>query len=174
GNRNGRCESRVAHGEDFGQNVPLLFPRDNVKPHAENVGVLAVMFLGRRVSDQTIPFIPAQLANGIHGARLCLTIPSRTNRIPEGELQLCAITERFNELERDDRRSAVCVLGRHTEAEVFSPVDKGPPRYVPEESAWPLPIEKPIQNGSRARYLRFDEFFVGAIPPKILDHADPQ
>src|SRR5437868_9004036 len=48
----------------------------------------------------------SQLANGIHGARLCLTIPSRTNRIPEGELQLCAITERFNELERSEEHTS--------------------------------------------------------------------
>src|SRR6184192_2487166 len=168
------CEARIAYGEDFGENILLLFLRDHVKPDAKNVGMLAVMFLGRRVGDQIITILPAQPADSIYRARLSFPVLLRTKRVSEGRFQLRAITERFNVLERDDRRSAVCILGRHSEAEVFSPVDERPPSYVSEESVWSLPVEKPIQHGSRAGYLRFNEFLVPSIEPEIMNHADPQ
>src|SRR5207248_4046433 len=123
---------------------------------------------------QTIGFIPAQFTNRTHGARLSLPIPLLTNRISEGGFQLCAIAKRFDELQRDNGGSAIRILGRHTEAEVFSPVDEGPQRYALEESVRSLSLEEPIQDSSRAGYLRFHEFPVPAIKPKVMYHADPQ
>src|SRR5438874_11491408 len=106
------------------------------------------MFLGGRIGDQTIGFIPAQFTNRTHGARLSLPIPLLTNRISEGGFQLCAIAKRFDELQHDNGGSAIRILGRHTEAEVFSPVDEGPPRYALEESVRSLSLEEPIQDSS--------------------------
>ena len=34
------------------QNILLLFSRDHVEPYAENIGMLAEVFLGRSVGDQ--------------------------------------------------------------------------------------------------------------------------
>ena len=122
--------------------------------------MLAEVFLGRSIGDQTRGIVPAQFADRIYRATLGITIALRTNRVSERRFQLRAVTKRFNVLKRDGRRSAVCIFGRHAEGEVFSPIEEGPPTQVSHESVRSLLVEKPVQHGPCAGYLRFDESLV--------------
>src|SRR5436190_24209713 len=45
------CKTRITDPENFSENILLFFRRDYVKPHAENVSVLAVMRFGWSIRD---------------------------------------------------------------------------------------------------------------------------
>jgi len=47
--RPGECETRITGRENLRQNIFLLFRGDYVKPYAEDIGMLAVVLLGRSI-----------------------------------------------------------------------------------------------------------------------------
>src|SRR5206468_262024 len=49
-----------------------------------------------------------------------------------------------------------------------------PPREASEQPIGSLLADKPIEHGSCARYLRFYEIHVAAIPPEVAHHSNPQ
>ena len=58
----------VTHRKDFRKHILMLFVGNHVEPDAENVRVLAVMFLCRRICQQTIMLIPAELVYRLRSA----------------------------------------------------------------------------------------------------------
>src|SRR5262249_5295134 len=147
---------------------------DHIKPNTQNIGVLAVMLLFAGIGNQTIGFIPTQRADCIYCTSLSITIALRTHGVSNSGLQRCSITKRFDELERDYRRSAIGFLRRHAKGKVLSPVNKRPPRKASDQPIGSLLADKPIEHSSCAGYLRFYEFYVAAIPPEVVHHSNPQ
>ena len=80
----------------------LFFPGNNIQPHSENVGVLAVMFLSRGVGDQTIIVVPTQFANCVHCSAFSFTIAFDASRVSEGRLQFDAVAKCLDILQRHD------------------------------------------------------------------------
>src|SRR5437016_620247 len=62
------CRVSVTHRKDLRKHILLLVARNHVEPDAENVPVLAVMFLCGRICQQTIVLIPAELVYGLGSA----------------------------------------------------------------------------------------------------------
>src|SRR5580700_4100270 len=60
----------VTRRKDFREHVPMPFARNDIEPDAENVRVLAVMFLRGRICQQAVLRIPAELVH-------CLRSPLR-------------------------------------------------------------------------------------------------
>ena len=58
------CRGSITDREDFRKHILVLYGGNYVEPDAENVRVLAVMFLRRRICQQTVLLIPAEIVHG--------------------------------------------------------------------------------------------------------------
>src|SRR6185369_14006318 len=126
------------------------------------------MLLRRCIGQQAVLLVPTTGVRAPGRALSSLAIEIGVVRITQRTFHLRRVAQSLNELQGDDRRSTVFLLGWAAKVKILAPIDKGPPRNVSEQSIRPLVLDVPIEHGSRALQLRAHEFRIVAIHPEIM------
>src|SRR5437016_4559621 len=73
----------IGNGKNPRENVFLPFQWNHIEPDPEEVRMLAVMLLRRRVCNQSIAFIPAKFLNRLYRSAFRFVIPLCASRVSE-------------------------------------------------------------------------------------------